>query len=144
MKRNARDTRPYKCKENFLTFKIMQANLSKDELAAGNMKAYATTDAEWDKEHSVDVSHIVQATIDRNGILTKENMENIFGRNLKTIQGEVRGAVLEAVRLEVQQVNSAHPVPGGKERQPIKTHSVKLGPCGCTFNTPEEYNEHFH
>ena len=104
----------------------MQANLSKDELTAKNMKAYATTDAEWDKEHSVDVSHIVQATIDRDGILTKINMENVLGKNLKTIRDDVREAVLEAVRLEVEQVDSAHPVPDGKERPPIRTHAVKL------------------
>ena len=114
----------------------MQTKLSKDELTAGSMKAYATTDAEWDKEYSANISHIIQAALSGDGILTKENMESIFGRNFKTIQGNVRGAVLEAARLEFEQVDSAHPIADGKSQPPKKTHSVKLGPCGCTFSTP--------
>ena len=46
LKEKARDHRPFKCEANFFTFKIIQVNLSKEELMAKNMKAYAQADAE--------------------------------------------------------------------------------------------------
>ena len=139
LKKCARNPRSFKCHMAFLAFKLKQEPIKAD---GKTTKPYAGNEMDWNQEFSVNLSHIAQSKLNRDGIMAVEGMQAIFGKFVSTIQGPVKDLIIALIKETIEKINVAHPLSNGKRRADIVPDIIKIANCHCTFDTATEYNTH--
>ena len=79
---------------------------------------------------------MLQAHLDRAGL------EELFGDNRITIQGEIMSLVMDKVKSLSAEYKLTHKVSEGKTIPKMGATSVSMVICGCIFSSPDDYNDH--
>ena len=141
----ARDAMIYRCESPLWTFSVTQDDLGAEANAKANIVLYddfLKKQKNWNIQ-AIDWSSILHAHLNNKGVMSRSGLEELFGEKRTTIKGEMMTLVLNRIRSMSVEYQSTHKVKEGKTRPKIGLGSMSMVICGCTFSSPEEYNDHF-